>query len=142
MRRIVDRVLISSGAAISIAGAAASWALQASVSTGSLWPLPALALLDWGLLGFAGFLTASQGDPSGADGIGPGPWAIGGALLPLGVISILSIGPFVILSAALFLLGAAWGGIRRSRTTGGHLRWLAGGLLANSLLLSAFIAIG
>ncbi len=125
-----------------IAGAAAFWSLEASTSDGSVWPLPALALLDWGILGFVGFLTTGGGDASPPRGSHFGPWAIGGALLPLGVIGALSIGPFVLLSALLFLAGAVWNALSHSRITGRDLRWLVGGMVGNLALLLLFIALG
>ena len=140
MSRFIGLLFISSGAAACIGGAAAFWSLQASTTEGSLWPLPALALLDWGILGFAGFLLARLGDAA-PGWPSHGLWAIGGALLPLGVIGTLSIGPFVILSAVLFLLGAAASSLTRSKITGHDLRWMAGGFVGHLLPLLLFIAL-
>lgn len=142
MRDLVDRVLISTGATVCIGGAAAFWSLQASTTSGSLFPLPALALLDWGILGFVGFITAGAAVAAPGGESNPAPWAIGGALLPLGVIGSLSIGPYVLLSALLFLIGAAWSALGQSRVTGRDLRWLAGGLLGNLALLLLILAVG
>lgn len=142
MSEFVGRVIISSAATICVGGAAAFWSLQASTNVGSLWPLPALALLDWGVLGFAGFLSARPGPGSDPLRPAPGPWAIGGALLSLAFISAFSIGPFVLLSAALFLIGAAWEALRRSRISGRDLEWMAGGLVGNLVLLFLFISLG
>jgi len=138
--RFIGLLFISSGAAACIGGAAAFWSLQASTTEGTLWPLPALALLEWGILGFAGFLLARPGDAA-PGWPGRGLWAIGGALLPLGVIGALSIGPFVMLSAVLLLLGAALSSLTRSKITGQDLRWLAGGLVGHLLLLLTFVAL-
>ena len=55
MSRCIGLLFISSGAA-------AFWSLQASTTEGTLCPLPALALLDWGIPGLAGFLLARLGD--------------------------------------------------------------------------------
>jgi hypothetical protein len=141
MSRFIGRLLISSGAAVCIGGAAGFWSLQASLTGDGLWPLPALALLDWGILGFAGFLSANaDGSPNPGWGTAA-PWAIGGALLPLGAISALSIGPFVLLSAILFLAGAAWEVRRRSKITAQVLKWLAGGLVANAALIFVIITL-
>ncbi|HLC03680.1 MAG TPA: hypothetical protein VJK02_11635 [Anaerolineales bacterium] len=141
MSEIVGFLFISSGAAVCIGGAAAFWSLQASTSGGTLWPLPALALLDWGILGFAGFVSAQVGAATDHDRAWPGPWGIAGALLPLAFIGALSIGPLVLLSAILFFIGAGWNRMRRSKVTGQDLRWIAGGIVGNLLLLSLFITL-
>jgi len=138
--RFIGLLFNSSGAAVCLGGAAAFWSLQASTAEGTLWPLPAIALLDWGILGFGGLLLARLGDAA-PGWPGRGLWAIGGALLPFGVIGALSIGPFVMLSAVLFLLGAAFSSLTRSKITGQDLRWLAGGLVGNLLLLLTFVAL-
>jgi hypothetical protein len=141
MSRFVGLLLVSSGAAVCIGGAAGFWSLQASLAGESLWPLPALALLDWGLLGFVAFLSARAGELAESRWVTALPWAAGGALLPLGVISALSIGPFVLLSAILLLAGAGWEAMRRSKLTTEVLKWMAGGLLGNAVLLFLILSI-
>jgi hypothetical protein len=142
MSRLVGLVLISSGAAVCVAGSAAFWSLQSSATTGSLWPLPALVLLDWGTLGFFGYITAPRGDAAQPDKAGHGSWAISGALLPLAAIGTLSIGPYVLLSALLFLAGAAWRAETQSGITRQDLGWLVGGIIGNLALLLLFTTLG
>jgi hypothetical protein len=142
MRGFVTRALISAGAAVCIGGAAAFWTMQVSTTAGTLWPLPALALLDWVILGFVGFLTAGRVESASSGGNEPASWAIGGALLPLGLIGALSIGPFVLLSALLFLTGAVWNAVSHSGITGRDLRWLVSGMVGNLVLLLLFVAFG
>jgi hypothetical protein len=142
MGEFVRRVFTAAGAAVCIAGAAAFWSLEAATTAGPVWPLPALALLDWGVLGFAGFLAAGPGTPPAADGSRQRQWLIGGALLPLGAVGALSIGPFVFLAALLFLASPGWEALAHSRIGIRDLLWLAGGMVGNLVLLLLFIALG
>jgi hypothetical protein len=141
MRQSLHLALVSLGAAVCIGGAAAFISLEASTTTGPIWPLPGLALLDWAILGFIGLLAARRGAPAEGDDAHPGPWAIGGALVSLGTVAALSIGPFVGLSALLFLAGVAFSSPPRVKVTVRDLRWFLGGLVGNLALLLLVILL-
>jgi hypothetical protein len=139
VRTFVGLALVSSGAAICIGGAVAFMSLETSATTEPIWPLPGLVLLEWGILGFVGLVTAQRSRYAGHDEPNPVPWAVGGALLSLGAVGVLSIGPFAVLSALLILAGAALRNLPRVKITGRDLRWFVGGLVGNLALLLLLI---
>ena len=94
------------GAAIGIAGAALFWIQQAQISGDRIWPMPALVLIEWALLGFAGMFCAIESARTGSPRWSAAAWMADGALLPMAILGGFLIGPMVFLTL-LPLLGAA-----------------------------------
>jgi hypothetical protein len=122
-------------------GATAFWSYQANVSPGQLWPLPALILLEWGLIGFLGMvLTQAQETLSQATRLRV-PWLAAGALAPMAYLGGFSIGPTVAISMWLFLGVGLLMALRRKALAWRLLLWLGGAVLANLALLLLVIAL-
>lgn len=120
---------------------------------GSLWPLPGLILLEWMLLGLAGFLAVmmDNGQPLSADkpGIQEGQsnrtsWnmvtgTVTGALLALMVMGIFSIGPLVLVALRAFGGTALLAAVRKRYPMKFVLLAILVGAVVNSVLLTALI---
>ncbi len=129
------------GAMISLTSAFATGISQGRISGESIWPLPGLVLVIWGTLGLAGCLAVT-----GSLWQWPGKWAwaawfASGALIPLIILGAFSIGPYVLISFALFLLAAILLGLTK------RVGWLVGGSmlllggLANSGILWLILSL-
>jgi uncharacterized membrane protein HdeD (DUF308 family) len=106
MQRILERSLVVAGALLCIGGAIGFWQAQLSSPTGALWPLPALVLIEWMLLGVVGAIAAFRDHQSDRSRWATLRWVICGGLFGLSILGVFSIGPLV-LCAALTFLGAA-----------------------------------
>jgi hypothetical protein len=142
MPNLIERVLVSLAAVMSILGAAAIWSSEASIQSSALWPLPALVLFNWAGLGFLGALAVYLAEKSDRNWLLGIPWAITGALLPMVVLGVFSIGPLVLVSALLFLVASAVVTLRRQRSFLHGLGLLLVGSVGNVALLFLLIAIG
>ena len=94
------------GAAVGIVGAALFWIQQAKFSGDNIWPLPALVLILWALLGITGMFGPIRAVQINSERWLEAAWAVDGALLPMAVLGGFSIGPMVLLTL-LPLTGAA-----------------------------------
>ncbi len=78
---------------------------QAQVSDERIWPLPALVLIEWALLGIACLVGVVESARSGSRRWLAVGWAACGALLPMAILGGFSIGEMVCLTM-LPLFGA------------------------------------
>ena len=103
MQRMTEWILIVLGALLCIGGATGVWHAQLSSPAASLWPLPALILIDWILLGVMGMIAAFGDRRSERSRWITLRWVVCGALFGLLILGIFSIGPVVLLAALAFL---------------------------------------
>ena len=94
------------GALVAVAGPIVVLGSQPTNPGSSVWPLPGLVLIDWAVLGVAGFLGAYLGTKPLPGLWSKIAWFVAGALIPLMALGALSIGPFVLLSL-VFLAASA-----------------------------------
>jgi hypothetical protein len=136
-------VAVSLGGAIGFAAQQASWN---SAPGESIWPLPGLVLLDWavfGGIGFTGILLAEDRDePQARPSRFGASWFAIGAFLPLVVLGVLSIGPFVFLSLVALLVAAVLTSFQFDTGWLPRFKLLLIGMVANLVLLLGMILLG
>ncbi len=119
MKRIIEWILAGIGAIMCIGGAASIWAQQQTFDTPglSLWPMPAIILLEVAILGAVGFIGIVLEPRQLSTGWGFLIWIVCGGLLGLSILGEIGISVIVLLAApALFFFGAAiLADIRRKR---------------------------
>jgi hypothetical protein len=141
MRQITEWILVVLGALLCIAGAASFWQSQLSLPDASLWPLPALVLLEWILLGAVGTIAAFGDQRSERSGWTNIRWAVCGALFGLLILGLFSIGPLVLLAALSFLGAAMLADRRYQRRMNAPLGVLTAGTVGNIGLLLTMISL-
>ena len=100
-------VLAFLGAMISFVGASFIYLSQAQVAETNLWPLPGLALLDWVLSGSLVVIAVFFSLTRASKRWRAATWLFTGALIPLIILGVFSIGPLVLLSFLLFVISTA-----------------------------------
>jgi len=137
----VALVLACIGALIAIGGSLAFFLGELRSSGWSVWPLPALALLDWAVLGAFGFFGAYFTRKPSPAYWPRAAWFVPGALLPLGVLGGFSIGPLVLFSLLFFLASAILLTIQQKLRWLDHLGLLLVGAVTNLGFLLILIVI-
>jgi len=141
MQQIIEWTLVVLGALFCIGGATSFWQSQISSPSASLWPLPALVLIEWMLLGVVSVIAAfgdRRAEPSVWTSI---RWLVCGALFGLLILGLFSIGPLV-LPAGLSSLAATMLADRRyQRKVNTPLGILTAGTIGNVGLLLALISL-
>jgi hypothetical protein len=109
MKRIIEWILAGLGAIMCIWGAVSIWIPQAADNPPgfSLWPMPALILIEVALLGVVGFLGIAVEPKRFSTRWGLLVWIACGALLGLSIIGELSISVIVLLAAPALAFGGA-----------------------------------
>jgi hypothetical protein len=119
MKRIIEWILAGIGAIICIGGAASIWIQQPTFNTPglSLWPMPAILLLEVAILGVVGFLGIVLEPRQLSIGRGFLIWIACGGLLGLSILGIIAFSVIFLLAVpALSFFGAAiLADIRRKR---------------------------
>lgn len=129
------------GAGICLVSAYTVAVAQASMGTPgepvwlSIWPLPGLALLEWGLLGIAGFVGVLLGKPATLTLA----WVADGALAALVILGAFSIGTMVLLALAFLTTAALLASVRRERNLFRDAGSFLLGTLANFTLFTLLI---
>ena len=141
MQRLTEWTLIVLGTLLCIGGAASFWQYQASSTVASLWPLPALVLIEWMLLGVVGAIAAVCDRRSEQSLWTNLRWAVCGALFGLLILGIFSIGPLVLFAALSFLGAALLAGRRHQRGLNAQLGVLTVGTVGNVGLLLTLISL-
>jgi hypothetical protein len=137
----VAYVLAFIGTLIAVGGSVMFFANQAQMSGSFIWPLPGLVLMDWAILGVLGFLGVYLGiKPSHAYWLKVA-WFVAGALIPLVILGVFSIGSLVLISFLFFVASTIFITIRRKMKWLGHLGLLMVGAVCNLGLLLLFIAL-
>jgi hypothetical protein len=103
MQRMVEWILVVLGALLCIAGATGFWQAQLSSPAASIWPLPALVLIEWMLLGLVGLIAAIGDRQAARSWWTTMRWVVCGALFGLLIVGVFSIGPLVLFAALAFL---------------------------------------
>ena len=146
MNRAIEWGLASLGAILCIGGAALTWITQAaSNSPGiSLWPMPALLLIEVALLGLAGFfgvvLEPEQPSPRWGSLI----WIACGGLIALSAVGAMAVSVIVLLAVPSLAFGGAafMADRRRGRKLLSGVRVLVVSGIVNLGLLLGLIAMG
>ena len=141
VRRFVEWVLASVGCAICISDAMLTWIFQSSSPSGSLWPLPALVLIEMALLGLAGILAVVLDSDERTLRWGRLTWAICGGLTALMVIGAFSIGPLLFWAILAFALAGFLANRRRARKFLYDLGIFMLGAVCNAAILLLLIVI-
>jgi len=141
MRRFAEWILAAIGAAICIGDAILFWRYQASSPSASLWPLPALVLIEMAFLGIVGMLAAALNSDKRTLRWGSLTWAICGSLTALMVIGGFSIGPLLFWAVLAFALAGVLANWRRGRKILYDLGIFALGAVFNAAILLLLIAI-
>jgi hypothetical protein len=146
MKRTFEWILAVIGAIICIGGASSIWIPQASSNPPgfSLWPMPALILIEVALLGVMGFLGIALEPQQLSTRWGFLVWIACGGLLGLSVLGEMSVSVIVLLAAPALAFGGAaiLADRRRERKILPDLCVLAVSGIANLGFIFAFIIIG
>jgi len=143
MQRLTETMLAMLGAIICIAGATGFWQhAQLSSPNASVWPLPALVLLEWLLLGIIGAIATVADRQSGRSVWTTIRWTVCGALFGLFILGGFTIGPLVLLAALIFLGAAILADHRYQRKVGVQVGLLTAGTVGNIGLLLIVISLG
>lgn len=135
-------VLAFIGALIAAGGSLMILIDQAQMPGSPVWPLPALVLMDWAILGVLGCLGAYFGRKPFSARWRKVSWFVAGALIPLVILGAFSIGPLVLVSLLFFLASTLLIAIQKKEKWLEHLGLLMVGAVGNLGLLLLFIAIG
>ena len=138
-------VLAGIGAILCVGGAAITWLSQASSNSPSvsLWPLPALVLIEvtiLGLVGFSGVVLDNQQQPSRWGHV---MWIACGGLTALAIIGAFSVSVVVLLAVPVLLFGGAaiLADIRQHRNMLTNLGLFTVSVVANLALIFALISV-
>jgi hypothetical protein len=140
-QRITEWILVVLGALLCIVGATGFWQAQLASPAASIWPLPALVLLEWMLLGLVGAIAAigdRRAAPSWWTTI---RWAVCGALFGLLILGVFSIGPLVLFAALAFLGAVMLTDRRYQRTVTVPVGVLTAGTVGNVAILLTLISL-
>ena len=130
------------GMLISVSGASLFFIDQLQIQGPSIWPLPALVLIDWAVLGFLGFFGAYFGARPSFTYWSRVAWFVVGALLPLVILGAFSIGTFVLISLPFFLVSAFLITRRQGLKWSNSVGLLMLGVVSNLALVFIFIDLG
>lgn len=130
------------GSVASIAGALALYSSQAQFSEVSLWPLPGLYLVVWGMLGLLGFIAAYL-----TFRVSSLKWLltlifITGMFIPLIILGALSIGTLVAIGFLFFVISTLILAIRKKASLLESLSLFLLGAICNLGLLLIIITLG
>jgi hypothetical protein len=139
MKRFIEWILAAIGAGICVGVAILFWLSQASLSGDSLWPLPALVLIETALLGLAGLVAVARDQDNHTLRWGTVTWAACGGLIALTVIGAWSIGTLLLWAVLAFALAGIFSDLRRDRKILSSLGVLAFGAIGNAILLLLLI---
>lgn len=145
MKRIVEWVLAGIGAILCVGGAAITWLAQTSPNTPdvSLWPLPALVLIEVAILGLAGFSGVVFDNEQHSPRWGSVLWIACGGLTALAIIAAFSVSVLVLLAvpALLFASAAILADTRRRRNMLTDLGLFSVSAASNFLLIFTLIRV-
>lgn len=111
-------------------------------SGSSIWPLPALALIDWSLIGILGFFAVYLGINTSQRKWLKLAWFVSGMQLPLIYLGAFSISPFVLISFIFLFVSTLLITIGKAIKWYKSLGLLIFGAVCNLGLLLVFIFLG
>jgi hypothetical protein len=145
MKRIIEWALAGIGAVMCVSGAAITWLSEASSNSpnSSLWPLPALVLIEVAILGLAGFSGVVLDNRPQSSRWGRVMWISSGGLTALAIIGFFGVSLVVFLAVPALLFGSAamLADVRQHRNMMTDLRLFIVSALANLALIFALISI-
>ena len=145
MKRIIEWVLAGIGAILCVGGAAMTWLSQTLSNSPnvSLWPLPALVLIEVAILGLAGFSGVVLDNQQQSSRWGRVIWIACGGLTALAIIGAFSVSVVVLLvvPALLFSGAAILADIRQHRNMLTDLGLFTVSAVANLALIFALISV-
>jgi hypothetical protein len=130
------------GSVVSFWGALVTYFTQAQIPGASVWPLPGLVLLDWVLLGLAGFITTYLCFRQGSAKWLRLAWLFTGTLIPLIILGAFSIGLAVLIAFLLFVISTISFGVRKNSKLLESFGLLMLGAIVNLGVLAIIIALG
>jgi hypothetical protein len=130
------------GMIVSVIGALSILAYQAQISSTPVWPLPGYVLLDWAIVGLIGFLAAFVSFIQYAGKWLSLAWLITGTLIPLIVLGLISIGPFVLIAFIFFVTATINITIRKREKWLLNMGLLLLGAAVNAGILTLIITLG
>ena len=130
------------GEIVSVGGAVYVLLSEMSITGEPVWPLPGLVLLDWALLGAAGFLIPFFSFKKQSGKWLQAFWFCTGGFLPLILLGAFSIAPLVLIALTSFLISTVLLSLRRKSKWLQSLGFLMLGAICNLGLLLLFISIG
>jgi len=146
MKRTIEWILAGIGAIMCIGGAASIWIPQAASNPPgiSLWPMPALLLVEVAILGVVGFFGIALEPQQPSARWGFLVWIACGGLIALSIIGAMGVSVIVLLAVPALAFGGAaiLADRRRGRKMLSDLGILAASGIANLGLLFGLIAIG
>lgn len=141
MQRMTEWILVVLGALLCIVGATDFWQAQISSPAASIWPLPALVLIEWMLLGLVGAIAAIGDRRAARSWWTTIRWAVCGALFGLLIVGLFSIGPLVLFAALAFLGAVMLADHQYQRTVTVPVGVLTAGTVGNIGLLLTLISL-
>ena len=145
MKRMFEWVLAGIGAILCVGGAAITWLSQASSNSPSvsLWPLPALVLIEVAILGLVGFSGVVLDNQQQSSRWGHVMWIACGGLTALAIIGAFSVSVVVLLAVPVLLFSGAaiLADIRQHRNILTHLGLFTVSVVANLAFIFALIGI-
>jgi len=141
MQRLTESILVVLGALLCLGGAIGVWLAQHSMPAASLWPLPALVLLEWMLLGILGMIAAFGDHRLKHSRWRSVRWLVCGALFGLLILGVFSIGPLVLLAALAFLAAVMLAEPEHKRSLTVPVGLLTAGTLGNVSLLLLLLSL-
>lgn len=142
--QMLEWLLAAAGTMISFYFASSVYVSQAQFQAPgeSMWPLPGLVLVEWALLGLIGFLAIILSNSKIPARLILTGWVVCGALIAMGIISALSIGPIVLVAALSFLFADLLLAYRQKTRILQGLGALLIGLVGNAAILFILLVIG
>jgi len=144
MKRIIEWVLAGIAAVMCVGGAAITWLSEASSNSPnvSLWPLPALILIEVAILGLVGFSGVVLDNQPQSSRWGRVIWIACGGLTALVIIGFFGVSVVVFLAVPALLFGsvAMLADVRQHRNRLTHLRLFIISALANLVLIFSLIS--
>ena len=145
MKRMFEWVLAGIGAILCVGGAAITWLSQASSNSPSvsLWPLPALVLIEVAILGLVGFSGVVLDNQQQSSRWGHVMWIACGGLTALAIIGAFSVSVVVLLAVPVLLFSGAaiLADIRQHRNMLTNLGLFTVSVVANLALIFALISV-
>jgi hypothetical protein len=138
----IPLVLSFFGALVSLWGALVTYLSQSQIPEASLWPLPGLILIDWVVLGLAGFFTTYLCFKQVSAKWLHVAWFITGAFIPLIILGAFSIGAGVLIVFIFFVLSTIILTIRRKGRLLASFGLLLLGSICNLGILFILITLG
>lgn len=139
MQRLTEWIFATIGTVVCVGGSIVFWQAQSSSVGSSLWPMPALALIEMSFLGLAGLIAVSADSARHTLQWGIITWAVCGGLTALMIIGAWTLSPLLLVAVLSFAIAAILSDRRRSRAILPDLGVFTVSLISNAAILFLFI---